>query len=53
MTIYEAAGGQQAFLNLAHAWHARCTADPAAYPRSPDDVPHGLAVAKWSWGGPV
>src|SRR4051812_40934634 len=28
MTIYEMAGGRQAFLNLAHAWHARCLADP-------------------------
>jgi hemoglobin len=27
-TIFEAAGGSQAFLNLAHAWHARCLADP-------------------------
>lgn len=27
-SIYEAAGGQQAFLALAHAWHARCLADP-------------------------
>ncbi len=27
-TIYEAAGGQEAFLRLAHAWHARCLADP-------------------------
>jgi hemoglobin len=27
-TIYEAAGGRQAFLNLARAWHARCLADP-------------------------
>lgn len=27
-TIYEAAGGKQAFINLAHAWHARCLADP-------------------------
>jgi hemoglobin len=26
-TIYEAAGGEQAFLNLAHAWHERCLAD--------------------------
>ena len=26
-TIYEAAGGDQAFLNLAHAWHERCLAD--------------------------
>jgi hemoglobin len=27
-TIYEAAGGRQAFLDLAHAWHSRCLADP-------------------------
>jgi hemoglobin len=27
-TIYEAAGGRQAFINLARAWHARCLADP-------------------------
>lgn len=26
-TIYEAAGGHDAFLRLAHAWHARCLAD--------------------------
>ena len=26
-TIYEAAGGRQAFMNLARAWHARCLAD--------------------------
>jgi hemoglobin len=27
-TIYEAAGEKQAFIDLAHAWHARCLADP-------------------------
>jgi hemoglobin len=27
-TIYEAAGGRKAFLDLAHAWHERCLADP-------------------------
>ena len=27
-TIYEAAGGRAAFINLAHAWHVRCLADP-------------------------
>ena len=27
-TIYEAAGGSDAFLRLAHAWHTRCLADP-------------------------
>jgi hemoglobin len=26
-TIFEAAGGEQAFLDLAHAWHERCLAD--------------------------
>ena len=27
-TVFEVAGGGQAFLALAHAWHARCLADP-------------------------
>ena len=27
-TIYEAAGGSTAFIDLAHAWHERCMADP-------------------------
>lgn len=27
-TIYAAAGGRQAFIDLAHAWHLRCLADP-------------------------
>jgi hemoglobin len=27
-TIFEAAGGHEAFVNLAHAWHERCLADP-------------------------
>jgi hemoglobin len=27
-TVYDAAGGQQAFLDLAHAWHQRCLQDP-------------------------
>jgi hemoglobin len=27
-SIYEVAGGRQAFLDLAHAWHKRCLADP-------------------------
>jgi hemoglobin len=27
-SIYETAGGRQAFVDLAHAWHARCLADP-------------------------
>jgi len=27
-TVFEAAGGQSAIVALAHAWHARCLADP-------------------------
>jgi hemoglobin len=27
-SIYEAVGGRQAFIALAHAWHARCLTDP-------------------------
>ena len=27
-SIYEVAGGRNAFVSLAHAWHARCLADP-------------------------
>jgi hemoglobin len=27
-TIFDAAGGEEALLRLAHAWHARCLADP-------------------------
>jgi hemoglobin len=145
-TIYEAAGGLDAFVRIAHAWHARCLADPivshafshgyhsqhterlaaywaealggpptytasigdesnvirmhagngehaemderaqacfalaledadlpddselrgtlqayfrwatntmSRYPRSPDDVPAGLPLARWSWDGPA
>jgi len=143
-TIYEVAGGQEAILRLAHAWHARCLADPvvshafshgyhpqhserlaaywaealggpaaysaslgnesdvvrmhsgkgehvemderamacfelaiedaklpddvrapiaayfrwsigrmSAYPKSADEVPAGLALARWSWDGPI
>lgn len=146
LSIYAAAGGRQACLDLAEAWHARCLADPvvshafshgyhplhterlaaywaealggppdytesmgnessvvrmhsgngehtemderaqtcfaqalddarlpddlrlrstlkayfrwateamSAHPRSPDDVPAGLAMARWSWNGPL
>ena len=28
LTVFEAAGGEAAFLRLAHAWHERCLADP-------------------------
>ncbi|HEY5820956.1 MAG TPA: group II truncated hemoglobin [Propionibacteriaceae bacterium] len=29
------------------------TAEMSDYPDSPDDVPAGLAVPRWSWDGPV
>ncbi len=29
-TFFRAAGGRQAFIALAHAWHLRCMADPIA-----------------------
>ena len=32
------------------AWATTTTM--AAYPRSPDDVPAGLRIARWSWDGP-
>lgn len=28
ISIFEAAGGSKAFIDLAHAWHLRCLADP-------------------------
>ena len=32
-------------------WATRTTM--AAYPTSPDDVPDGLTIRKWSWDGPL
>lgn len=29
-TVYEAAGGAEGLLRIAHAWHERCLADPVA-----------------------
>jgi hemoglobin len=32
----------------------RCATEAmSAYPRSADDVPAGLVLGRWSWGGPV
>jgi len=49
---------EQAFLDLAHAWHERCLADPVvshAFPPDdaglPADVPAGLGLPRWSWNG--
>lgn len=56
-TIYEATGGRQAFIDLAHAWHERCLADPIlSHPFShgyhPDHT--GRLAAYWAeaLGGP-
>ena len=69
-TIFDAAGGQEAFLKLAQAIDdAGLPDDPrlrstleayfrwatrrlARYPYSPDDVPVGIPLARWSWDGP-
>jgi hypothetical protein len=63
-TVYEAAGGAEAMLDLAHAWHRRClavlvewftwaTSTLASHPDSPDDVPSGLEVPRWTWDSPA
>lgn len=58
ITIYKAAGGQQAFLALAHAWHQRCLADPVvshAFSHHPVDPQHTERLAAYwaeSLGGP-
>jgi len=37
-----------------HAYFAWATTEVmAAYHESPDDVPDGLAIRRWSWDGPV
>ena len=57
-TLYEYAGGEQAFLRLAEAHHARCLADPELnHPFSkPDGHPLHVARLGWYWaevlGGP-
>jgi len=58
-SVYDAAGGMDGLLALAHAWHARVldhfawatTTTMARYHRSADDVPDGLSVPHWSWEG--
>src|SRR5262244_263014 len=35
------------------AYFRWATTRMSSYPRSPDDVPPGLAAAGWSWDGPV
>jgi len=57
-SLYEAVGGQDAIITLAHAWHRRCLADPlASHPFSHPGL-HAQhtdrLAAYWSeaWGGP-
>ena len=58
-TIYEAVGGYDALLRLAHAWHDRCLADPvASHPfGQPGEHPDHLARLAAYWaealGGPT
>jgi hemoglobin len=35
------------------AYFRWATARMSAYPRSPDDVPAGCSLARWSWDGPA
>ena len=56
-TIYEAAGGRQAFLALAHAWHERCLADPIvshpfSHPYHPRHTERLAAYWAEALGGP-
>src|SRR6476659_5033280 len=54
-TIFEAVGGYDALLRLAHAWHERCLADPVA--SHPFGHPGHLARLAAYWaealGGPA
>jgi hemoglobin len=35
-----------------HDYFAWATGQMASYPESPDDIPDGLSVPRWSWEGP-
>ncbi|WP_392543587.1 oxidoreductase [Oryzobacter telluris] len=50
-TVYDAAGGEAGMLALAHAWHARCLADPeAAHPFEHGNHPQHLERLAAYWG---
>lgn len=34
-------------------WFRWATDEMTAYPASPEDVPRGLPLSRWSWDGPV
>lgn len=56
-TIYEAAGGREAFQALAHAWHQRCLADPElnhpfSHPGHPEHTTRLAAYWSEQLGGP-
>ena len=57
-TIYDAAGGRQAFLELAQAWHRRCLDDPVlnhpfSHPGHPQHVERLAAYWAEALGGPT
>ena len=57
-TIYEAAGGRQAFVDLARAWHSRCLDDPVlnhpfSHPGHPQHVERLAAYWAEALGGPT
>ena len=35
-----------------HDYFAHATTTMSSFPRSPDDVPDGLRIPRWSWDGP-
>ena len=41
------------FRQAMHDYMVWATAEMIAYPTSPDDVPSGLAMPRWSWEGLV
>ncbi|GAB3590775.1 group II truncated hemoglobin [Angustibacter peucedani] len=50
-TVYDAAGGADGLLRLAHAWHERCLADPvAAHPFEHPGHPQHLERLAAYWG---
>jgi hemoglobin len=57
-TIYEAAGGADGMLALAHAWHERCLADPITahpfthHPQHPEHLERLAAYWGEALGGP-
>ena len=49
-TVYDAAGGADGLLALAHAWHELAD-DVVAHAFGHGDHPDGLVIPHWSWDG--